>query len=423
VRLPAGLRGASWSAIDQGIYSLSNVVLAILVARQVTAEEFGAFSTVYILYVCSQGVNEGIHGEAFAVAYSAAGETRRRSMLAGAAASALGFGAALGLVCLLAGVVVPGPIGDLLPILGVVLPGLFLQDLWRFALFAEGLPRAAALNDLVWGGGSTVAIVVLARTSLDTVGWFLFAWGAAGAVAAVVGAFQLRVVPHLAGARRWIPDHRALGLRYAAEFMLLYGTTQVVVLFLGAVAGLDEVAKVRGAQILFGPIYALYAGVRVAFTPTLVRTHAEAPERTGRLVRLLAAGLGLVTLVWGLVAVNLPDAIGEALLGDSWAGTTTVLGLMTWSAVAGGIGFAFVVGLRAHAAARRSLRARGTVAVATLVLGCAGALVAAARGAVAGIAVAETAGVGVYGRAFAAAEGPREEGPGDDEDEVPAPTG
>ena len=77
MKLPAGLRGASWSIVDQGVYSLSNVVLAILIARQVTAEEFGAFSAVYIVYVCSQGVNEGIHGEAFAVAYSAADEARR----------------------------------------------------------------------------------------------------------------------------------------------------------------------------------------------------------------------------------------------------------------------------------------------------------------------------------------------------------
>lgn len=401
MKLPAGLRGASWSIVDQGVYSLSNVVLAILIARQVTAEEFGAFSAVYIVYVCSQGVNEGIHGEAFSVAYSAADEEHRRSMLAGAAGSALAFGAALGVVCALAGLVVPGPIGDLLPVLGLILPGLFLQDLWRFALFAEHLPRAAALNDIIWGGGSTLAIIALAQTSFDTVGWFLAAWGAAGAVAAVVGAFQLRVVPRVAGARRWLPDHAGLGLRYAAEFMLLYGTTQVVVLFLGAIAGLDEVAKVRGAQILFGPMYALYAGVRVAVTPRLVRAHADAPERTRPIVVRLAAGLGLVTLGWGLVVWNLPDAVGEALLGDSWAGTATVLGVMTWSAVAGGIGFAFVVGLRVHADARRSLRARTTVAVATLVLGCVGALVGAARGALAGVASAETGGVFVYGRAFA----------------------
>ncbi len=402
--LPPGLRGASWSIVDQGVYSLSNVVLAILIARQVTAEEFGAFATVYIVYVCSQGVNEGIHGEAFAVAYSAAGADRRRSMLAGAAASALAFGAALGIVFALAGLVVPGPIGDLLPVLGLVLPGLFLQDLWRFALFAERLPRAAAINDIVWGGGSTVAIIALAQTSFDTVGWFLAAWGAAGALAALVGAFQLRVVPHLGGARRWIPDHAGLGVRYAAEFMLLYGTTQVVVLFLGATAGLDEVAKVRGAQILFGPIYALYAGVRVAVTPRLVQTHADRPERTGAVVRRLAAGLGIVTLGWGLIVCSLPDAVGEALLGASWAGTSTVLGVMTWSAVAGGIGFAFVVGLRAHAAARHSLRARGTVAIATLALGCVGALLGAARGALTGVASAETAGVGVYWRAFATAD-------------------
>ena len=404
MKLPAGLRGASWSIVDQGVYSLSNVVLAILIARQVTAEEFGAFSAVYIVYVCSQGVNEGIHGEAFSVAYSATDEAHRRSMLAGAAGSALAFGAALGVLCALAGLVVPGPIGELLPVLGLILPGLFLQDLWRFALFAEHLPRAAAVNDLVWGGGSTLAIIALAQTSHDTVGWFLAAWGAAGAVAAVVGAFQLRVVPSLTGVRRWLPEHAGLGLRYAAEFMLLYGTTQVVVLFLGAIAGLDEVAKVRGAQILFGPMYALYAGVRVAVTPRLVRAHADAPERTRPIVLRLATGLGLVTLVWGLVVWNLPAAIGEALLGDSWAGTATVLGVMTWSAVAGSIGFAFVVGLRVHADARRSLRARSRVAVATLVLGCVGALVGAARGALAGVATAETGGVFVYGRAFTTVE-------------------
>ena len=294
------------------------------------------------------------------------------------------------------------PPGVLLPVRGMVLPGLFLQDLWRFALFAEHLPRAAAVNDIIWGGGSTLAIIALAQTSFDTVGWFLAAWGAAGAIAAVVGALQLRVIPRFAGARRWIPDHTGLGVRYAAEFMLLYGTTQVVVLFLGAIAGLDEVAKVRGAQILFGPMYALYAGVRVAVTPRLVRAHADAPERTRPIVHRLAAGLGLVTLAWGLVVWSLPAAVGEALLGDSWAGTATVLGVMTWSAVAGGIGFAFVVGLRVHADAPRSLRARTVVAVASLALGCVGAVAGAARGALAGVAGAETAGVFVYGRAFAA---------------------
>ena len=404
MRLPAGLRGASWSIVDQGVYSLSNVLLAVLVARQVSAEEFGAFSTVYILYVCSQGVNEGIHGEAFSVAYSAADARHRRHMLAGAAGSALVFGAVLGLACVALGAVVPGPIGELLPVLGAVLPGLFLQDLWRFALFAEHLPRAAALNDVIWGGGSTLGVIVLARTSFDTVGWFLAAWGAAGAVAAVVGCVQLRVVPDLRRARRWVPEHAGLGLRYAAEFMLLYGTTQVVVLFLGAIAGLDEVAKVRGAQILFGPMYALYAGVRVAATPRLVRAHAGAPERTGPLVRRIAGGLGAVTLVWGLVVWSLPTSVGEALLGDSWAGTEGVLGLMTWSAVAGGIGFGFVVGLRALADARSSLSARATVAVATLTLGCLGAVLGAARGALGGVALAESGGVGVYGRAFARAD-------------------
>jgi O-antigen/teichoic acid export membrane protein len=157
---------------------------------------------------------------------------------------------------------------------------------------------------------------------------------------------------------------------------------------------------VRGAQLLFGPIYSLYAGVRVAATPWLVRGHAADATVTAGLVRRLAAALGLITLAWGLVVCNLPDSVGEALLGDSWAGTSTVLVVMTWSAVAGGIGFAPVVGLRALAAARHSLRARSTVAVVTLAVGCIGALVGDARGALTGVATAETGGLGVYWRAF-----------------------
>ena len=37
-----------------------------------------------------------------------------------------------------------------LPALGLTLPGLMLQDSWRFAFFALGRGRQAFLNDMIW---------------------------------------------------------------------------------------------------------------------------------------------------------------------------------------------------------------------------------------------------------------------------------
>ena len=54
--------------------------------------------------------------------------------------------------------------------------------------------------------------------------------------------------------------------------------------------------------------------------------------------------------------------------------------------------------------ARVPATVRDTVAVGTLVLGCLGATLGAAKGALTGVASAETVGVGVYWRAFAEAE-------------------
>ena len=83
--------------------------------------------------------------------------------------------------------------------LGLTLPGLLLQDSWRFSFFALGRGSQAFLNDTVWTVTLLPALVLLRQTGHANVFWFVFAWGAAAAVAAAIGPLQARVMPRPSG--------------------------------------------------------------------------------------------------------------------------------------------------------------------------------------------------------------------------------
>ena len=61
-------------------------------------------------------------------------------------------GMTTGLVCLIAGVVLGGPVGPAFAGLGVVLPLLLVQDGWRYAFFAAG--RGRSVGNALGGGAS-----------------------------------------------------------------------------------------------------------------------------------------------------------------------------------------------------------------------------------------------------------------------------
>ena len=95
----------------------------------------------------------------------------------------------------------------------MTLPGLLLQDCWRFAFFASG---AAARPASTTPSGPVLlpALVLLRSAHLVNVFWFVLAWGAAATVAAAVGPLQARVMPRLLRVWAWLSRHRDLGLRY-----------------------------------------------------------------------------------------------------------------------------------------------------------------------------------------------------------------
>ena len=74
-----------------------------------------------------------------------------RHAVAAATATATSFGVLAGSVCVLVGLLLPAHVGYGFIALGVGLPGLMLQDSYRFAFFSSGKGALAFVNDTVWG--------------------------------------------------------------------------------------------------------------------------------------------------------------------------------------------------------------------------------------------------------------------------------
>jgi hypothetical protein len=103
----------------------------------------------------------------------------------------------------------------------------------------------------------------------------------------------------------------------------------------------------------------------------------------------LGISLAAVSFAFGAVLTLLPDEIGEALLGATWTEARPTLPGQTLIVAASGAALGALVGLRALAAASRSMRAR----IVASAFGLVGAIAGAATGDAAACALLIGAGV------------------------------
>ncbi|NDZ91759.1 hypothetical protein G3I23_40590, partial [Streptomyces sp. SID10115] len=243
------------------------------------------------------------------------------------------------------GLAVGGRIGSAFACLGVVLPGLLLQDAWRFAFFAAGNGRKAFVNDLVWGVALIPALLVAAR--VGSVGAFVLAWGGSAAVAGAYGCFQSGIRPRVTGARAWLRTHRDLGTRYLVENVSNSGASQLRAYGLGVIVGVGAVGVIRGAELLLGPFMAVLMGLSLVTVAEAARVLRRAPHRLGKFCLVLGGGQAVAALLWGGALLLIPDRAGELVLGDVWDAASELIVPVTLGVVGAGLGTGAAAGLRA----------------------------------------------------------------------------
>lgn len=389
---------AVWNLVDQGLSSLSNAAVTVLVARTVPAEVFGrfalAFTTSLLLLAL---VREMVHQPFLLGASALRGEAFREQARSAGGAAVLA-GGMLGGGVLVAAAIVRGPVGESLLVAGLTLPLLFWQDLLRFEAQSAARPREAAINDGVWLLGLAVGLTGLIAADVKVAWAYLLVWGGTAGLASVVAAVRMRLPPRLPGSLRWAWARRSTSRWLLVETMAAYGSVQVVILLLGGVVGAAAAGAWRGTQTLLGPVNVLGMAALSFLIPEVVRRPTLSARGRVRAAAALSGGLLLANAVWGGLLLALPRTAGVQLLGDTWDGARTYLPAITvWSAAValslGPLSVLQAVG-DTRAAARVSILLSPLLIVAALV----GLAFNGGLGAAVGVAVAQLAVVPVWWR-------------------------
>lgn len=386
-----------WGLADQAVSSLTNAAMSIYVARELGAVAFGAFSLSYVTYGFALNASRGLATDPLTVRFSGAEIPVWRRAVASSSGTALVVGFLIGACALAAGAVLHGTARLAFIALGVTLPGLLLQDSWRYAFFALGRGRGAFINDTIWALTMVPTLVILRKTGHANVFTFVLAWGLAANVAAAIGPLQARTIPRVSAGWRWVSRHRDLGPRYLMENTAFSGAAQLRVYGIGLMLGLAVVGHIAAAGTLMGPFQAVVMGISLVTVPEAARILRRSPRHLGLFCLLIGTVLAVAALAWGAaLMVALPRGLGQWLLGPIWRPTFPLVLTSAVAIAAGGMVVGASAGLRALGVSRRGLRAQAVTSVLYLVLGLAGAYTRGALGAVEGTAVAMWVGAMTY---------------------------
>jgi O-antigen/teichoic acid export membrane protein len=386
-------RRLSWGVADQAMSSISNFAVNIYIARTLGAVQYGAFALAYVTYGFALNASRGLGTDPLLVRFSGTDLPTWKRAVARCTGTATVMGLVMGALALVVSMFLHGTTGMAFLALGLTLPGLLVQDSWRFAFFALGRGGQAFLNDTIWTIVLLPALVLLRQTGHANVFWFVFAWGAAAAVAAVIGPIQARVVPKASGGWGWVSQHRDLGPRYLAEGTLNSSQNQLRNYGIGFILGLGALGYIQAASTLMGPFMVIFFGMGLVLLPEAARILRKSPGRLPLFCAGASGGLALCGLAWGIILLlALPRGLGQLMLGSLW-GPTYPLVLPSTIAIMGGCVQAGAgVGLHALGSARRSLRAMAIASALFVICGLIGAAFGGAVGTMYGAAVASWAG-------------------------------
>jgi hypothetical protein len=373
-------RRLGWGFADQALSSLTNFALGILVARSVSTVDLGAFGLALVTYWSALAIGRAIASQPLVIRYTGVPLATWREGTAAATGIMVLVGLAVGIVAVTVGLLAGGALGSAFFALGLFLPGLLLQDCWRYSFLAAGRGRSAFLNDLVWAVTLFPALGLVISSGRVGILWPMLAWGGAATLAAIVGVAQARLMPNPSRAGWWLRSQRDLAARYAGEAVMGMGAQQVGSYLVATIAGLVVIGTLRAGDLLLSPLNVIFQGISLIGVPEGVRALATSTGRFVRFTFALGGGLAAIVLAWGLTLYFLPDEIGQSVLRDAWGPARSVVVPLALAVALAALSTGAIIGLRVLAAAQRSLQVTIISSIDALVAGVIGVIVAGAQG-------------------------------------------
>jgi O-antigen/teichoic acid export membrane protein len=386
-------RRLGWGLADQAVSSLTNFAVSLYVAHSLGPTQFGAFSLAYVTYSFVLNASRGLATDPLLVRFSGAELTPWRRAVTSCTGTALAVGLLAGLGMLAAAALLHGTSSVAFLAIGLTMPGLMLQDSWRYAFFALGRGGQAFLNDTIWALVMVPGLLYLRVSHNENVFWFILVWGSAATVAAVAGPLQARVVPRLTDAWKWVSQNRDLAFRYLTVNTSNSGSAQLRAYGIGGLVGLAAVGYVQAANLLMGPFLVVLMGISLVTVPEAARALRKSLRHLRIYCLVLSVAVAVAALLWSAaILVLLPRGLGHLVLRSHWEPTYPLVVPLTVAIMAQCFVDGASAGLRALGSAGRNVRAQLIQSATFVTLSLAGAFIAprqyGAFGAVAGSAVA-----------------------------------
>jgi O-antigen/teichoic acid export membrane protein len=387
----------SWGLADQAMSSLSNSAVSIYILHELGYAQFGAFSLAYVTYSFVLNASRGLGTDPLVVRYSGTDSRTWRRAVASSSGTSMFVGIVAAVGVLLVAFLLSGTARLAFLALAVTLPGLMLQDSWRYAFFAAGRGQHAFINDSIWTFSMIPGLVILKLAHHASVFSFVLVWGAAACLGAAAGPLQSGVIPKPWAIRSWVSRHRDLAPRYLAENTANSAAGQLRTYAIGFILGLTAVGYVQASSTLMGPFLVVLMGISLVTVPEAARMLRRSIRHLRLYCIALSAVLAIAAMGWGgVLLVLMPRGLGQLLVHDNWQGTYHLV-LPASISIAGACVIAGAsAGLRALAASRRSLPSQIATSVIYIVGGVTGAYADGAVGTVYGVAIAVWIGAGVW---------------------------
>ena len=324
----SGMTRGLWNIADQVLSSGNNFLVQLVIAQFASSGEFGAFAIAFAVFSVATGLFRAAATSPVAIRFAAAGDEEFRRGASAAVGTTLVAGVLASLVIVAGALLLPlgRVIEHSLLALAVVLPGLVVQDAWRQVLFARLRPAAATLLDAAWGVLQVAAVLVLLLADQHSPVAYVLGWGGAAFAASFVGVALSKHWPAPRLAWSWLREQWSLTRYLIPEFVVLQAGNQFATILVALVLGEAAAGSMRGGNLLTAPVAILGAGISSFAVPEFARRKHQLTARQWYLGAGVLGGVVLVAgVAWGSMFLLLPDAFGETILRDSWAGTRVVL--------------------------------------------------------------------------------------------------
>jgi O-antigen/teichoic acid export membrane protein len=318
---------ASWTLVDQGVVSFGNFLVNVLLARTLSAEDYGEFAlflgAIFILRV----IDYSLISYPLSVRLCVASDEER----AGLIGNTFLLTAALSLVL----VVVVALGTTLLKADNIVLPACLCFLCWqaqetsRRCLLADFRYRAAVAGDGIAYVGQAMLIVLLAWLDDITLPAALYMMSATFGIGALAHASKLRYArPDLAEARLLAREYFSVGKWSLVNYQLVLARVQLLPWVLAALTGTAATASLQAGLNIANMMNPIIFGIGNAIPQVAAHAH-----RTEGVIGASRAACGYVLfglspiLVISAAAFLMPNLLLRTVYGPSSPYLAAAMGL------------------------------------------------------------------------------------------------